>query len=259
MSLFNEQLRQVFFDTRRKSKSIYQKETEALIQATKLYEDASLLSVEYSPTQTIEFINIGTINAGLAGLKESKKVAILNFADAYEAGGLVFDGFPTQEECLCRCTNLYESLVKNECLMGYYEFNRNLDSDSFSDRLIYSPNVLVIKDESYRDLDNPQFLDVITIPFPLVTGATEEIYKKRVECILKSAVDNSVEYLVLGAIGCGAFGNPVEEVAKTFAGVLSTHKYIPKIVFAIRETEGSSNDNIFSLFKDVFCKHYKEG
>ena len=44
-------------------------------------------------------------------LNNNVKTAALNFADAYTPGGLVLFGVKTQEEDLCRSSNLYESLT----------------------------------------------------------------------------------------------------------------------------------------------------
>ena len=38
------------------------------------------------------------------------KIAVMNFANAFQAGGGVADGCTAQEESLCRCSTLYPIL-----------------------------------------------------------------------------------------------------------------------------------------------------
>lgn len=68
--------------------------------------------------------------------------AILNFADAFTPGGHVADGAEGQECALCRSTNLYESLIADECKDKFYTYNKKLGKAS--DRIIYILEMLRI-------------------------------------------------------------------------------------------------------------------
>ena len=245
---------EVFKDTRARSKGYYLAETEALIKNTIVWDGADKLIPSEVDTQEIEFVNEFTVNTGITQAQRGYSVAVLNFADALESGGLVLDGAETQEESICRASNLYEALISDKCMKDYYKFNRAFDCDTFSNRMIYSKDVLVFKNDEHELLDKPINFDVITIPAPLGYVATYEIYLKRIRCMVNIANHMDVDCLVLGAWGCGAFCNPVEQVAKAFAEVLSEHRYCGKVVFAIKGT--SEADNTYNLFKDVFFKHY---
>lgn len=247
---------QVFKDTRKRSLGEYADDTKVLIKNTKVYEDLSGVSIEEPVKQEISFTYAKTTEEGLVGAEEGMKTAVLNFADALIPGGLVLEGADTQEECLCRCSNLYESLTAEQCIQGYYGINAKYGKGDYTDRLIYSPDVLFFKDDEYWLINEPKKISVITTPFPVVDCASEEIYKRRIECILKVAASNSVKYLVLGAIGTGAFGNPVEAVARAFAEVLSERRYVENIVFAIPKLSGV--DTTHGVFKETFYKYYKE-
>lgn len=246
---------EVFKDTRERSKGIYFMETDELIKNTIVWEGAEKLKPIEVDKQEIEFVNEFTVNTGINHANQGYHTAVLNFADGNIPGGLVLKGETTQEESICRATNLYEALLRKECIENYYIHNQVFGGDTFTSRLIYSKGVLAFKNDNHELLKPPVKFDVITIPFPLGYVATYDIYLERVKCILNIANNYHVDSLILGAIGCGVFGNSVEQVAKAFAEVLSEHKYCKKIVFAIKGTK--EDDNTYNLFKDTFFRYYK--
>ena len=248
---------QVFEDTRQRSQGIYFMETDELIKNTIVWDGAEKLKPIEADKQEIEFVNEFTVNTGINHANQGYHTAVLNFADALEPGGLVLDGATTQEESICRATNLYETLISDNCMRDYYKFNRKFDCDTFSSRMIYSKDVLVFKNDDHELLERPVKFDVITIPAPLGYVATYDIYLERIKCMLNVANYKKVDCLVLGAWGCGCFDNPIDEVAKAFAEVLSEHNYCKKVVFAIRGT--SDRDKTYDLFKETFNKYYRKG
>lgn len=244
-----DKLISIFNETRSLSMTIYKLETIEAVKNTEVIIDgSSLLNKKVCKAQKIDVVNKGTIQAGI-GVDSKRKVAILNFADPFTEGGLVYDGAETQEECICRCSNLYETLIKKECWDKYYKYNRNLDNNIFSDRCIYSKGITVFRDENYNIIFNPSVLDVISCPAPICCNDIA-IFEKRIKCIIGAAYSQGVDTLILGAIGCGAFGNSAELVANAFKNVLSEYKLFDRIIFAIRCTEGIPSNN-FEVFKKV--------
>ena len=70
--------------------------------------------------------------------------------------------------------------------------------------------------------------------------------------MLKIAAENGYRNLVLGAWGCGAFGNKPEAVAEHFRQVLIDEEYgkcFDNVCFAIYGRTDSRN---FTVFNDVF-------
>ena len=58
----------------------------------------------------------------------------------------------------------------------------------------------------------------------------------KIRTIFNIAIDQEVDNLILGALGCGAFKNPPKHVAELFQQVLSEPPYrgrFNRIVFAI--------------------------
>lgn len=80
------------------------------------------------------------------------------------------------------------------------------------------------------------------------------LYRNRVRNIFECAIDNSVDILVLGAFGCGAFQNPPYQMARAFCEIIRKEKYYSTfsvIAFAIPEDGGKSSQNL-RTFKNVF-------
>jgi uncharacterized protein (TIGR02452 family) len=194
-------------------------------------------------------------NGSFAAARENLpggRVAVLNFANPHYPGGGVTQGTLDQEECLCRSSNLYPCLNEDGVFEEFYGYHRTKTDYDFSDRLIYSPGVTVFKDDS----PVPQLLaeedwfrvDVITCAAPYLTKkryvnqtVLRNLLKSRIRNILEAAIDNEAEVLILGAFGCGAFGNPPEVVAKAFREVLAERRYgsaFARVVFAIRSSVG---------------------
>ena len=162
--------------------------------------------------------------------------AVLNFASYNNPGGNFINGSKAQEECLCHESYLYNVLKGR---IGYYKINhKNKNRSLYTDRALYSPNVRFTKE--CKDV----FCDVITCAAPNKTAAQKyynvsdeensEVLKERIEFVLKIAQDNGVDNLILGAYGCGVFGQNPLEVAKIFKEFLSgKYKCFNKVIFAI--------------------------
>lgn len=186
------------------------------------------------------------------------KVAVLNFANPHEPGGGVKRGARAQEECLCRCSNLYNVLATEELTQFYYQWHKQNTNYLFSDRVIYSPNIQIIKSDDYQLLDSPFPVDVITCAAPYnVYGFDRELlkstYESRITNILEAAIDNDVDTIVLGAFGCGAFHNPPELMAEAFKEILINrgyYKFFENVVFAI--INANRFDRNFAVFQEIF-------
>lgn len=160
-----------------------------------------------------------------------KKVAVLNFANAYNPGGGVIRGARAQEECLCRCSTLYISLMKVSDTPGFYAAH-NIQRMRHPDELnqpgmIYTPDVAIFRADDYTVLDEPVIVDVITCAAPenwrgsCDETSMREIHEEKAKAILDLAIEHDVDLIVMGAFGCGAFSNPPEIVADVYKKVLN--------------------------------------
>lgn len=89
-----------------------------------------------------------------------------------------------------------------------------------SDYLILSPNVPVFRDDQLNFLKQPFELSVITSAAVLKMHLPNEDDKKinkimleRIRKIIKLAIQEGYEAIVLGAFGCGAFANKSADVS----------------------------------------------
>ena len=203
-----------------------------------------------------------------------KRTAVLNFASATNPGGGVEKGASAQEECLCRVSTLYPCLADQKMRASFYTPHRKNGNALHNDDIIYTPNVLVIKDDDHNLLSEPFSVDIISCAAPNLrerpsnqynTGDTIKVqisdnellalHEKRARKIFSSAIANGVEILILGAFGCGAFQNDPHIVAQAYKNVLPDFAhYFHTIEFAIYcRPADSINYDAFSW--EILMKH----
>jgi uncharacterized protein (TIGR02452 family) len=211
------------------------------------------------PSTRIRVLDSDTIDAALAlppsAASGSKRhPCVLNMANANSPGGGWQHGALAQEEALCYRTSLSRTLKKH-----YYPLP---DKGG-----IYSPYVLVIRanlkcGHDLLDVQVPSQLPVISavsvaavcIPPTMTDGngvrkyvlaQDKRLMEEKMRVILRIAAKNGHRQVVLGAFGCGAFGNPREEVAKMWAAVLREAEFAggwwADVVFAVLD-DGRGNN-----------------
>lgn len=210
-----------------------------------------------------------TIFATAKNYIKDGKVAVLNFANPENPGGGVQNGAMAQEECLCRSSILYPCLIDDNVFDEYYQYHRNLRNNFFSDRLIYTKEVTVFKDDKVVPQMMPEDewfnVDVITCAAPYLAKrkytnltALKKLLMSRIKNIFEAAIENDVDVIILGAFGCGAFKNPPLIVAQAFEKVILENGYrkaFKHIVFAIKPTgEYCPNLSAFSLQFDGYAE-----
>lgn len=216
---------------------------------------------EYSPhhgKMIVEVRNETTLQAVEYLKSKNFDPAALNLASAESPGGGFLNGARAQEEYLARSSALWACLRDNEM----YSYHRGRLDPFYSDYVIYSPNVTVIRDDTGELLEAPYSCAVITSPAvhatgvrrhtPALTGEIGSIMWNRILKVLAVADKHGHRELVLGAWGCGAFGNDGNEIAKLFRKAL-TENYrgaFDYIVFAI--TDWSEDAKFISPFIRAF-------
>lgn len=156
---------------------------------------------------------------------KSSRVAVLNMASNLRAGGGFLNGASAQEESLCMRSTLYPALRD--------EFYRLPEFGG-----IYTSDVLVFRTHHEGAPDLPKserfFVDVVSSAMIRHPDVEEDddgekcyasqqdrtIAEKKMRAVMRMVRSKGVRRIVLGAWGCGAFGNPIKEVAALWKKVL---------------------------------------
>lgn len=155
--------------------------------------------------------------------KDDPGILVLNLANPVNPGGGVRNGARAQEEDLCRKSSLLLSL-ESSVAKRYYDYNKSLNTYMGSDALMITPYVEIIKDENGELLDDTVVVSVLTCAAPMVSrgkeGMSESEYEEmvynRIVGMLKCVAYLGYKHLVLGAWGCGAFGNDAHVISDLF-------------------------------------------
>lgn len=188
-------------------------------------------------------------------------ITILNFASYKEPGGKFLQGSTAQEESLCHYSTLFNIL---STFSKYYEWNnKNKNNAMYLNRAIYSKDILFINNPFCSDrYAIHRYANVITCAAPnwstaskynLVDKSTNsETLDSRIKFILKIAsINNAGGTLILGAFGCGVFGQDPIEVASIFKYYLNGEfkNVFKRVIFAIPNNFHTEN---YNAFKQVF-------
>ncbi|KAL8736199.1 MAG: hypothetical protein Q9166_000354 [cf. Caloplaca sp. 2 TL-2023] len=224
------------------------------------------------PKTQIRVINLDTLDAAyiINNLTASAlfyssgpPVLVLNMANASWAGGGWMKGARAQEEALCYRSSLYLTLKHRFYPMA-------------AKAAIYSPTVVVIRESlanqhGLLDLSRPRDLPIVSAVSmaakrnpPVLrrlsdgeetyaNAADRELMRAKIRMILRVAAAKGHRQLILGALGCGAFGNPRSEVADLWKEVFLEAEFSggwwQDIVFAVMDTnndqEANSNYGVF--------------
>lgn len=179
---------------------------------------------------------------------------ILNFASFKHPGGMFLEGSAAQEEALCHDSILY-NVLSDKKLSSYYINNRkNTNNALYFNRALFSKDILFLKEEKKKiyPIENDsidysiyikQKFNVLTCAAPNYTTAKKkgvsanensQVLKSRVQFILSIADYFETKTLILGAWGCGVFGQSAEEVSELFYQELDSGKYhFETVVFSV--------------------------
>ena len=247
---------------------LYADQSEESYRKTGIYdENMSFLSkprVEKIPRRIV-FMKMTTVEAILRfSGPEYGKVAALNFASYKHPGGMFLKGSAAQEESLCHSSNLYNILERIDEKTSYYKDHRRLRANPlYTDSGLYTPGVLFL-DEN----DNITKCDVITCAAPNRTAYDQlpehrlvesaAALKSRIRYVLRIARFNEVDTIILGAYGCGVFGQNPTSVAEFFYEAFHTLPTgVSTVVFAIPDDRMKKMDRFLEFWdKCLLRKEY---
>ncbi|KLO15111.1 hypothetical protein SCHPADRAFT_825231 [Schizopora paradoxa] len=195
------------------------------------------------------------------------RIGVLNFASAKKRGGGFLNGASAQEESIARSSTLYPSLL-SDTVKPYYTLHASDPKGGYySHNMIYSPDVLLLRDDDGKWL-KPLCVDMLTSPAVNAgvvkrsaiakadpdTEAAEKVEAamcERAARILYAFELHDVRQIVLGAWGCGIFGNNARTVAGMWADLLGKKDSrfkgsFDRVVFAVL------GQDPYEKFKEAF-------
>lgn len=205
-----------------------------------------------------KIINASTVKVVIDTANSGEPMAALNFASARNPGGGFLNGAMAQEEALALCSGLYNTQLRH---MAYYESNRVCKSMMYTDHAIYSPNVVFFRDENDRLLEAPAICSILTLPAVNMgqvrakgesTTRAKQVMKDRMRLALAILAAEGNRTIILGAYGCGVFGNDPNDVARWWRELLVDEKYnlyFEQVLFVIL---GRQNGENIKAFECVF-------
>jgi uncharacterized protein (TIGR02452 family) len=204
---------------------------------------SEILKNQLKTKTNIEVVNSDSVSA-LTKWSKVGKTAVLNMASHKRPGGGVINGARAQEECLFRCSNLGHVISTD-----FYPLQ--------DDELLWTKDAVFFKDVSYGYMKDVQ-VDVVTIAAINLNGLGkfqkmpnyEELTKNKIRLMFSMAIKNNIDNLILGAWGCGVFGNEPNKMAKMFMDVINEGYSFDNIIFAIINDHNSVGNN-YNEFKRV--------
>lgn len=211
----------------------------------------------FSPVQPeILYMNesvVDTIFRLKADGEDLGKTCILNFASAKHPGGGFLKGSMAQEEALAYCSTLYVSQVGSP----YYRENRLNPSKMYCDNMQYA-RVLFFRDSSFRLVKDPIETNVISAPAvnmqqvklredPTIAA---QVMKRRMGYVIDLMLEKGCLTAVLGAWGCGVFGNNPYTIAENWKSLLQQRPSFKQIIMPVigNPNDPTSNAAIFEKF-----------
>lgn len=194
----------------------------ACVANTVVYETAPAFTASHA--MKVSVVAESTL-AAIARLGEP--CCALNFASAKNPGGGFLRGAVAQEETLARSSGLYPCLVAHQAL---YDRERARNDAMYLDLALYSPRVPFFRADDGAWLPVTH-ASVITCAAPNAgalrkaaafdAASVDAALRRRIELILAIAAHHNEPRLILGAWGCGVFGNDPSQVATIFRDLLA--------------------------------------
>jgi uncharacterized protein (TIGR02452 family) len=192
-----------------------------------------------------------------AGRRLGPTAVALVFASARNPGGGFLRGAKAQEEDIARASALHACLAT---VPDFYAYHRAHADLRYSDRVIYSPGVPVFRSDTGGLLDAAYRLSFVTAAAPNLgaildnqpdrADSVPDAVRVRAVRVLRVAAAHGHRRLVLGAWGCGVFGNDPTTVATAFADALRAVGAFDEVCFAVLDRAPGTPS--YRAFADTF-------
>lgn len=174
-------------------------------------------------------------------MQAGDKLCVLNFASYKHPGGAFLRGALTQEESLCHSTGLFHCLRTQHAWYALHKNNTN--GGLYSDDFIYSQDVPLVYGSKVF------LIDILTMAAPNQRKAKiscKEVFNARIKLAYTIPAKFGVNILILGAWGCGVFGNDTLHVTQRWKECSDNTSLYRKVVHPI------TSDGKYKIFSNVF-------
>src|SRR5574344_820747 len=184
------------------------------------------------------------------------ETTVLDFASYKNPGGMFIKGSSAQEESICMGSCLYNILSSQPVMDKYYNQHiNNTNRALYTDDMLYVPRVVFT-----RSPEEPLFGAKVLVGAAPNASAIRR-YNLASEEEIHTALERRIFYtiyypyllnqknLLLGAFGCGVFGNNPVEVASIYKKYLidmNYWNYYKQIYFVIPD------NNNYQIFAEIF-------
>jgi uncharacterized protein (TIGR02452 family) len=201
----------------------------------------------------VQVSNETTLLAARRLVRQGHPTIALNFANGVHPGGGFLSGARAQEEVLCRSSALHSTLVDDPM----YTYHCSRPEPDSSGWVIYSPGVPIFRTDNGDPVNEPWPLSVLTSAAPYAPSIGQarasHLLRQRIHRVLAVASAFNYPAIVLGAWGCGAFGNDVNQTALDFREALhgSFAGHFAEVLFAV--SDWSPERRFLGPFRDAFA------
>lgn len=223
-----------------KMADMFSEEISECVRCTSIYREVEKITEQEEEVEVDIAVEDLTTSGAIVKYKDLKNLCALNFASFFNPGGS-FGKVPVhlaQEEYICKDSFLYNVLKE---FSNEYYFNKKLrNKNLYKNFVLYSPDVIFVNNDGEEEAK----CDILTCAAPNASAASsydnvtnqeiEQAMYERIDFLLTVAKKNDVKNIILGAFGCGVFGNDPNIVSKAFKELLQIKDYgFDKVIFAI--------------------------
>lgn len=225
--------------------SKYETLMNTAIESTVYVSDPSVNDVSLGSYETnVKVYNKDVVTCTHASITHDReRVCVLDFASYTNPGGGFLKGSMAQEEALCHASGLYLCL---ESKHDVYDKRKKWVKDG-----LYRDDYIYVKACPFITSGKVDLADVMVIAAPNTkrTKATQDeiskVLHRRMEIAFLEPYKHGCKNIVLGAFGCGVFGNDVKEVASIWSELQTTYNGLYKnIVYAVTDKK------MYKIFKE---------
>lgn len=207
-------------------------------------DSAATTSTSLFPATSFCVANVDTLTAALV----LGDACALNHANAATPGGRYRHGGRAQEEDLCRCLPQLWPSLESAAISGWYPLHPS--------SVLVSRSLLAVRRVgTYERCASLGTVTILTAAMPCGVADRRPAggwanspwavdVRPRIRAVLHAARSTGRPNLVLGAFGCGAFGNPAGPVAAIFRDLLRSDEFrgaFKRVVFAVLDPLGTGN------------------